>query len=753
MSSSLEERRKRADEAAERLMVTWANSQYKRIGAKIETLDVFADGEPLLVLMELLFLPASKQTQAKKVAANDGKPTMKNCTNFRKIEMIQKALAIATDAGVRFRFISAENFLEKNKKMMLAFCYASALRFNTRGLVEDTEEPQQSKKESRSSEKDLLLAWVKERISSYGVPVTDFTNSWLDGRAFLALVHSLCGGLEVPAEPAPFDFKEAESKGSNNDRLEDAFNKAEEFLKVQPLICALDVEERNQDAIVMYVSELSRALREHDDARDSSMYEPEPEPEPEPAVKKVEMSQEEYDKLLAALESSKAKVNQLEGELQESRNAQTEKAHKHKKEKEEEVSKTAPADQGSSLAAAHTEEHKKVLKLREQLTRAIERVEELAESAAEDPDTVEDLPEELAWLLDTILQKDKEATSSAALMTQLEMQMTASGTSGDVFLTEAEKVEVNTLLQNVAEEENHALSQIHDVLQKLMPDIKGKPIEGEVERLRKLALIGAERARRTLNGAEEAARVSEEQAAKQKQSQEVAEAMSKTAVVPPTAPAQHPMLERHQSMPVVSLAAPVKRKTLEPQSLTLEQKQELDKEVDATPADAVALPVVVEKFDNLEQKLEKEEPQLTEHVEAMKGTRSRAKEALRSTKAALSKAFHITKKAERRQEVKKKKAAKAMAVPNDGTDLGKLRATMITAIDTLMGDVSGDKRKLKERKKFIEMQGDDFLIKFSLLITEIQKQMLKEREEKIMLQGQLVDAQTKVWERVKQLRK
>jgi len=158
-------------------------------------------------------------------------------------------------------------------------------------------------------------------------------------------------------------------------------------------------------------------------------------------------------------------------------------------------------------------------------------------------------------------------------------------------------------------------------------------------------------------------------------------------------------------------------------------------------------------FDNLEQKLEKEEPQLTEHVEAMKGTRSKAKEALKQTKAALSKAFHITKKAERRQEAKKKKAAKAMAVPNDGTDLGKLRAAMISALDVLMGDVSGDKQKRKERKAFVSMQGDEFLSKFTLLITEIQKQIIKERQEKIALQAQLVDAQTQVWERVKQLRK
>jgi len=287
-----------------------------------------------------------------------------------------------------------------------------------------------------------------------------------------------------------------------------------------------------------------------------------------------------------------------------------------------------------------------------------------------------------------------------------------------------------------------------------MPDIQGKPIESEVERLRKLALIGAERARRTLSGAEEAARQEAEKAAAapapSKASEELAEQQSKTAVVPKTR-SEKPVLDRHQSMPVV-MARP-KAEPIKPQGLTLEQQQELEKEVDATPVDAVSLPVVVEKFDNLEQKLEKEEPQLTEHVEAMKGTRSKAKEALKQTKAALSKAFHITKKAERRQEAKKKKAAKAMAVPNDGTDLGKLRAAMISALDLLMGDVSGDKQKVKSRKAFINMQGDEFIQKFTLLVTEIQKQLLKERQEKRDLQAQLVDAQTQVWERVKLLRK
>ena len=777
-------------------MLTWANCQYKKIGAHLESLDEFADGEPLLVLMELLFLPGSKQTQAKKVAANGGKPTMKGCTAFKKLEMLQRAMMIATDAGVRFRFISAEDFVEKNMKMMLAFCYASALRFNTRGLVEDDEgataadkKAKSPKIDGRASEKDALLAWVKERVASYGVPVKDFTGSWLDGRAFLALVHSLCGGVDGTLEPAPFDYRAVAAAGDDKARAETAFAKAEELLNVQPLICYMDVEERNTDAVVMYVSELSRALRERDDLRAT----------PKPAVmeapdakgKKVELSEEEYQKLVSELESTRKKVGELEGELAESRISKTEKVgHRHHKsesksrskdkddkgksksksksksrdkDKDDKVSKTLPAPRTEpspvdSLAQAHSDEHKKVLKLREQLQRAIERVEELAETAAEDPDTVEDLPDELAWLLDTIMQKDKEATSSAALMTQLEMQMTVSGTGGgDALLTEAEKLEVNDLLQNVAEEENHALSQIHDVLAKLIPDVQGKPIEAEVERLRRLALIGAERARRTLSGAEEAAARDAEAAEKKQQQQQQrggSEALSRTAVAAASPRASEAgVLERRMSMPACGVGAGRRREAIEPAGMTAEQRRQLDRDVDETPVDAVSLPAVVERFDSLEQQLEREEPQLTEHVEAMKGTRSKAKEALKQTKTALSKAFHIAKKAERREEAKKKKVAKAMAILPDPSDVGKLRAAMIAALDLLQGDISGDKQRLKERKAFVALQGDDFVARFAALVADIQKQMARDQAEKVEIQDQLVDAQTKVWERVKQLRK
>jgi hypothetical protein len=49
--------------------------------------------------------------------------------------MVQAALQLAQGAGVRFRFISAEDFAEHNTKMMLAFLFAVALRYNVRGLA------------------------------------------------------------------------------------------------------------------------------------------------------------------------------------------------------------------------------------------------------------------------------------------------------------------------------------------------------------------------------------------------------------------------------------------------------------------------------------------------------------------------------------------------------------------------------------------------------------------------------------------
>ena len=508
----------------------------------------------------------------------------------------------------------------------------------------------------------------------------------------------------------------------------------------------------------------------------------------------MELTQEEYKKLLEALEVSKKRVDELQQELflsrttsaveeekkkekkREKEEKKKEKEEKKKKKEEEERKKkeeaekmlaaTAPATSTpsamASLAETHTSEHHKVLKLREQLRRAIERVQELAETASEDPDTVEDLPEELAWLLDTILQKDKEASSSAAFMAQLEMQMTAGGTSGgETLLSESERLEVDQLLQDVAQEESTALTQIQDVLATLLPELQGKPLGEEVDRLRVLALVGAERAKKTLSGT--GARTRSASQAPSVADKELADKSSRTLTsdrtgIAPILPSGEKALagdatgagkkrQRPMSMPAGV------RPSFEDLDLTPAEKEKLDKALEETPMEDAALPAVAQKFDTLEQRVEVEEPQLDQHVQAMRGTKSKVKEAVKSTKAALSKAFHITRKAERRKQQKMKEEAAARAIPCDGTEVGKLRAAMIKAIDDMLGpEAFEDKRRMKERAALIAAQKDEFLTLFAERIQLVLGAMERAAAENALLQAKLIDAQTKVWDRVKTMK-
>ena len=188
--------------------------------------------------------------------------------------------------------------------------------------------------------------------------------------------------------------------------------------------------------------------------------------------------------------------------------------------------------------------------------------------------------------------------------------------------------------------------------------------------------------------------------------------------------------------------------------MTPEERKKFEKAMAETSMDEAALPAVVEKFDALEQKVAKEEPQLEKQVEAMRGTKSKAKAAVKSTKASLSKAFHITKKAERRKEQKKKLEEAARAIPCDGTEVGKLRAAMIKAIDDMLGEeVFTDKKRMKERAAFMAAEKDDFIEIFQARIQMVLEAMEVAETENALLQAKLVDSQTKVWERMDRKKK
>ncbi|XP_053170341.1 dystrophin isoform X2 [Scomber japonicus] len=105
-----------------------------------------------------------------------------------------------------------------------------------------------------NSEK-ILLSWVRQNTRQYPqVNVVNFSSSWNDGLAFNALIHS--------HRPELFDWSAVEKKTSAIDRLEHAFNKAEQHLGIERLLDPEDVAVPHPDkkSVIMYVTSLFQVL-------------------------------------------------------------------------------------------------------------------------------------------------------------------------------------------------------------------------------------------------------------------------------------------------------------------------------------------------------------------------------------------------------------------------------------------------------------------------------------------------------------
>ncbi|XP_043929496.1 nesprin-2 [Protopterus annectens] len=120
------------------------------------------------------------------------------------------------------------------------------------------------------SAKQALLSWVKEQCSkSEAVPVNDFTSSWRNGLAFLAVIHSL--------RPELINMEEA-YQGSNRENLELAFRIAEQKLKIPKLIEPedVDVAQPDEKSVMTYIAQFLQY------SKDSSVAEQELQATPEP---------------------------------------------------------------------------------------------------------------------------------------------------------------------------------------------------------------------------------------------------------------------------------------------------------------------------------------------------------------------------------------------------------------------------------------------------------------------------------------
>ncbi|CAF1053347.1 unnamed protein product [Adineta ricciae] len=203
----------------------------------------FNDGTKLIALVETL--------------SGQPLPVERGNKRAHHLSNVNNVLKYLESRKIKLVNIRPIDIVDGKPTMILGLVWMLILHYQ----IEDTNMCDDDSKENRGKPKDHLLEWVRKKTGFYSLPghrrqgdeldVRDFTTSWRDGLAFNALVHGI-----RPDLVDLHDVKEMDVR----DRLENAFNVAEEHLGVPRLIDAEDVDVNKPDekSIMTYVGQFSR---------------------------------------------------------------------------------------------------------------------------------------------------------------------------------------------------------------------------------------------------------------------------------------------------------------------------------------------------------------------------------------------------------------------------------------------------------------------------------------------------------------
>ena len=125
------------------------------------------------------------------------------------LDNVSVALKMLEQVGLKLPFLKAQSIscvclftfadiVDGDSKMLLGLMWQLVLHKQMRELPQEKQSNQLFFTEDESL-KQSLLKWTQSKVQNYpGVQVKDFNNSFKDGSAFLALVHSF--------KPNQFDF-------------------------------------------------------------------------------------------------------------------------------------------------------------------------------------------------------------------------------------------------------------------------------------------------------------------------------------------------------------------------------------------------------------------------------------------------------------------------------------------------------------------------------------------------------------------
>ncbi|CAK6965503.1 dystrophin isoform X8 [Scomber scombrus] len=227
------------EDVQKKTFTKWVNSQLAKTGkSPVENLfSDLCDGRRLLELLEGL-------------AGRELVRLERGFTRVHSLNNVNRALQILQKNNVELVNIGAADIVDGNHKLILGLIWSIILHWQVKDVMKDV----MAGLQQTNSEK-ILLSWVRQNLRQYPqVNVVNFSSSWNDGLAFNALIHS--------HRPELFDWSAVEKKTSAIDRLEHAFNKAEQHLGIERLLDPEDVAVPHPDkkSVIMYVTSLFQVL-------------------------------------------------------------------------------------------------------------------------------------------------------------------------------------------------------------------------------------------------------------------------------------------------------------------------------------------------------------------------------------------------------------------------------------------------------------------------------------------------------------
>ncbi|XP_015219666.1 dystrophin isoform X7 [Lepisosteus oculatus] len=226
------------EDVQKKTFTKWINSQFSKAG-KPPIEDLFTDlrdGRRLLELLEGL--------------AGHELAKEKGFTRVHALNNVNRALQILQKNNVELVNIGGADIVDGNHKLTLGLIWSIILHWQVKDVMKNI----MAGLQQTNSEK-ILLSWVRQSTRDYQqVNVVNFTNSWSDGLAFNALIHS--------HRPDLFEWSSVLKQQSAIEKLDHAFSTAKQHLGIERLLDPEDVATPHPDkkSIIMYVTSLFQVL-------------------------------------------------------------------------------------------------------------------------------------------------------------------------------------------------------------------------------------------------------------------------------------------------------------------------------------------------------------------------------------------------------------------------------------------------------------------------------------------------------------